>query len=248
MARNLAIEGGAPLYKEVEREIMQCLARGEWQPGDRLPSEPELAERFGVAVFTIRAGIQKLVGSGILLRRQGKGTFVALHRARPLRNQFLRIFSNDGLKASWDRELISVTKARASDDVASVLKLGDSAAERAVYEVLFLLRNEGKVVAFVESKLSAKIFRAVTEAALKDTEENLYAVFQERFGVNVIRIEERVRAGRAGRTGARWLAIDAGDPVLRIERVAYTYNDVPVEFRRYNVEADSYCYFAAPGA
>lgn len=248
MARNLAIEGSAPLYKEVEREIMQCLAGGEWKPGDRLPSEPELAERFGVAVFTIRAGIQKLVDSGILLRRQGKGTFVALHRARPLRNQFLRIFSNDGLKASWDRELISVTKARASDDVASVLKLGGTAAERSIYEVLFLLKNEGKVVAFVESKLSARLFSTVTEAAFRNTADNLYAVFQERFGVNVIRIEERVRASRAGRTGARWLAIDASDPILRIERVAYTYNDVPVEFRRYNVEADNHHYFAAPSA
>lgn len=246
MTSNFAIEGSTPLYKEVEREIMQCLARGEWKPGDRLPSEPELAERFGVAVFTIRAGIQKLVESGVLLRRQGKGTFVALYRARPLRNQFLRIFSNDGLKASWDRELISVTKARASDEIASVLKLGTTAADQAVYEVLFLLKNEGKVVAFVESKMSARILRGVTEAALKDTAENLYAVFQERFGVNVIRIEERVRAGRAGRTGARWLAIDASDPILRIERVSYTYNDVPVEFRRYNVQADSYYYFAAP--
>lgn len=113
--------------------------------------------------------------------------------------------------------------------------------------MLFLLKNEGKVVAFVESKMSATILRGVTEAALKDTADNLYAVFQERFGVNVIRIEERVRAGRAGRTGARWLAIDAGEPILRIERVAYTCNDVPVEFRRYNVEADSYYYFAAPG-
>src|SRR5690242_4543946 len=89
--RSLATESNAPLYKEVEREILQCLARGEWKPGDRLPSEAELAERLGVAVFTLRSGIQKLVDSGVLLRRQGKGTFVALHRTRPLRNQYLRI-------------------------------------------------------------------------------------------------------------------------------------------------------------
>lgn len=244
MARNLAAESSAPLYKEVEREIMQCLARGEWKPGERLPSEPELAARFGVAVFTIRAGIQKLVESGVLLRRQGKGTYVTLYRARPLRNQFLRIFSNDGLKASWERELISVTKGRASEEVASILKLGAGAAERAVYDLVFLLKNEGKVMAFVESSMSARVFRGVTEVTLKDTGENLYAVFQERFGVNVIRIEERVRARRAGRTGGRWLGIDADEPILRIERVAYTYNDVPVEFRRYNVEAGSYYYYA----
>ena len=248
MKRSLALETRAPLYKEVEREIMQRLASGEWKPGDQLPTEPELAERFGVAVFTIRAGIQRLVESGVLLRRQGKGTFVALHRARPFRNQFLRVFSNDGEKASWDRQLISLEKKRASDEVAAVLKLGESATERAVYEVMFLLKNEGKAVAFVESKMNARTFRNVSEATLRDSADNFYAVFQERFGVNVIRIEERVRAVRAGRAGARWLGADPGDPMLRIERVAYTYNDVPVELRYYNVQAASYCYFAPSGS
>ena len=242
--RSLVTETRAPLYKEVEREIMQCLAGGEWKPGDQLPTEPELARRFGVAVFTIRAGIQKLVESGVLLRRQGKGTFVTLHRARPFRNQFLRVFSNDGQKANWDRELISFEKKRAGDDVAATLTLGESAAERAVYEVVFLLKNEGKVVAFVESLMAARHFGGITEASLRNTADNLYAVFQERCAVNVIRIEERVRAVRAGRTGARWLGVEAADPMLRIERVAYTYNDVPVEVRHYNVQADNYCYFA----
>jgi GntR family transcriptional regulator len=248
MKRSLALETRAPLYKEVEREIMQRLARGDWKPGDQLPTEPELAELFGVAVFTIRAGIQKLVDSGVLLRRQGKGTFVALHRARPLRNQFLRVFSNDGQKANWDREFVSLEKKIADDDVAAVLKLPDGAAERAIYEVLFLLKNEGKPVAYVQSQMTAKLFPNLSDGVLRDTRENFYAVFQERFGVNVIRIDERVRAVRAGRSGARWLRVGTGDPMLRIERVAYTYNDDPVELRYYNVQADSYCYFVPSDA
>lgn len=248
LKRSLALETRAPLYKEVEREILQGLANGEWKPGAQLPTEPELAERFGVAVFTIRAGIQKLVESGVLLRRQGKGTFVALHSTRPFRNQFLRVFSNDGEKARWNREFISLRKKRASTQVAAILKLGKSAADQAVHEVVFLLKNEGRAVAFVESKMVAGIFGSVSEAALRDTADNFYAVFQERFGVNVIRIEERVRAVRAGRAGARWLGVDAGAPMLRIERVGYTYNDVPVELRHYNVQADNYCYFAPSGS
>ena len=78
------VEAQAPLYKEVERQMMECLARGEWKPGDQIPTESQLAERFGVAVFTIRAGIKKLVDLGILSRHQGKGTFVLLHRAKPI--------------------------------------------------------------------------------------------------------------------------------------------------------------------
>lgn len=244
--RPLDTQSNVPLYKEVEREIMQSLARGEWKPGDRLPSEPDLAERFGVAVFTLRAGIQKLVDSGVLLRRQGKGTFVALHSVRPLRNQYLRIYSNDGHKAVWDRELIHVERGRATDDVAETLQLGPSGSDRTVFEVLFLLKNEGGTVAFVESKLVRKLFSHVTESALRTATGNLYGVFQEKFGVNVIRIDEQVRAVKAGKTAARWLDIDAGEPMLRIERVAYTYNDVPVEFRTYNVRADSYYYFSSP--
>jgi GntR family transcriptional regulator len=243
MKRNLAFETRAPLYREVERDIVERLARGEWKPGDKLPTEPELADRFGVAVFTVRAGIQKLVESGILLRRQGKGTFVALHRARPLRNQFLRIYSNDGRKANWDRHFISLEKKRASDDVAKALELGQNARERAIYEVMFLLKNGEKAVAFVESNMNVRLFPHLTASVLSDTADNLYAVFQERFDVNVIRIDERVRAVRAGRAGAKWLEFDADDPVLRIERIAYTYNDKPVEIRYYTVKADDYCYF-----
>jgi GntR family transcriptional regulator len=245
----LALQSRAPLYKEVERGIMEGLARGLWKPGDRLPTEPELAQRFGVAVFTIRAGIQKLVDSGILLRRQGKGTFVALHGARPFRNQFLRIFSNDGAKASWDRELISIERKRASDELAGVLALGSGAAGRAIFEVLFLLKNDGRTVAFVESRIAARLFgHNLPASALRDSSENLYAVFQERFGVNVIRIDERVRAVRAGRAGARWLGVKADAPMLRVDRMAYTYNNMPVELRQYNVEAGHYCYFAPEAA
>ncbi len=247
MPSHSSVQGSrAPLYKEVEREIIQCLARGEWKPGDRIPTEAELAERFGVAVFTIRAGIQKLVESGILRRHQGKGTFVALHRSRPLRYQFLRIYNNDGDRARWDRELISVKKKRADDETARLLRLEDSAAERAVFDVLFLLKNEDKALAFVESKMPAKIFGVVPEAVLRNTTDNFYAVFQERFGVNVIQTQERVWAVHAGSRGARWLGVRSSEPMLRIERIAYTYNDVPVELRYYNVRADRYCYLAPP--
>ena len=184
--------------------------------------------------------------SGILRRHQGKGTFVALHRSRPLRYQFLRIYNNDGDRVRWDRELISVKKKRADDETARLLRLKGSAAERAVFDVLFLLKNEGKALAFVESKMPAKIFGVMPEAVLRNTTDNFYAVFQERFGVNVIQTQERVWAVHAGSRGARWLGVRSSEPMLRIERIAYTYNDVPVELRYYNVRADRYCYFAPP--
>ena len=117
----LEMDPSEPLYKQVERHILQCLAEGEWKPGDQLPTESQLAERFGVAVFTIRAGIRALVAANILIRKQGKGTFVARHTRQRQRYQFSHIYRNEGVQIFPDRELLSFEKARATDKVAGLL-------------------------------------------------------------------------------------------------------------------------------
>src|ERR1700755_1254081 len=87
----LEMHAAEPLYKQVERQILNCLAQGEWKPGDRLPTESQLAERFGVAVLTVRAGIRALVETSILVRRQGSGTSVARHDRQRRRYQFTHV-------------------------------------------------------------------------------------------------------------------------------------------------------------
>src|SRR5215216_1631155 len=68
-----------PLYKEVKIRLTRGLAAGEWKPGEAIPSESKLAERFNVSIGTIRKAIDELVADRILLRQQGRGTFVATH-------------------------------------------------------------------------------------------------------------------------------------------------------------------------
>ncbi len=240
----LAAAATAPLYKEVEREILQCLAAGEWEAGDRLPSEPELAKRFGVAVFTLRAGIQKLADSGVLVRRQGKGTYVALHSARPLRNQFLRIYEDSGKQISWSRKLIRFGETRADDAVAETLQLGAKAKERDIYHIECLLCVDQRNIALLDVKAAAHLFRPLHRDMFVRTDESYYAIYQELGGVNVIRTEERVRAALAGRSAAKVLSVGVEDPVLVVDRVAYTYRDVPVEVRRYTIGPGPYHYFS----
>src|SRR4051812_34071285 len=88
----LELRSPLPLYKQIESDIVKCLASGEWKPGDQLPTEPELAKRFGVAIYTVRAGIGELVSAGILSRRQGKGTFVNQHEPDFARQNFSKVF------------------------------------------------------------------------------------------------------------------------------------------------------------
>ncbi len=98
----------APLYKEVRRHILQSLAEGEWKPGERLPTESALAERFGVAISTVRAGVGELTAAGVLIRRQGKGTFVARHDPHSQHFRFSNIYDSKQQKASTTREIVSM--------------------------------------------------------------------------------------------------------------------------------------------
>lgn len=235
----LAAHAPEPLYKQVEKQILDCLARGEWKPGDRIPTEPQLAERFGVAVFTIRAGIGELAASNILVRRQGKGTFVARHDRQRLRYQFSHVFRNDGTKISPERELTAFSRVTADDEIAARLQL--DRRNRAIFRIECNLRLDGQAVAVMDIVVPCALFGGLTARAIRGSDENLYAVYQQASGVNVIRIEEQVYAVKAG-AAAKRLSLSAGAPVLRIDRMAYTYNDTPIEFRRRHYEASNHYY------
>src|SRR5436190_44350 len=95
------------LYKSVRAAMTSSLARGEWKPGDLIPSEFALAERFGVSKGTIRRALDELVAEKILVRRQGSGTYVAIHSRDRALYHFFHLASRDGKKELPVRELLS---------------------------------------------------------------------------------------------------------------------------------------------
>lgn len=232
---------GEPLYRQVQRQIVQCLAQGEWKPGEQLPTEGQLAERFGVAVFTLRAGIGELVASGVLLRRQGKGTFVARHSGQHRRYQFSHVYTKAGERIRPERELLSFERDTADDAIAETLRLPRDGGRR-VLHIDCLLSLQGRPAATLEIVLPLGKFAGLTARAIRGSAENLYAVYQDVCGVNVIRVDESVLATPASPAVARALKIAAGAPVLRVERTAYTYGDEPVEYRVRHFPGDAYCY------
>jgi GntR family transcriptional regulator len=70
----------------------------------------------------------------------------------------------------------------------------------------------------------------------------MYALFEAQFGVRMVRAEEKIKAVGAPEEVAKWLALAAGEPVLMVERLAYTYNDVPMELRRAHYRTDTHHY------
>src|ERR1700736_4170987 len=85
-----------PLYEQIKILLTQSLVAGEWKPGEAIPSEIELAARFRVSQGTVRKAIDELASEHILVRRQGKGTYVASHNEPSYQYRFLRVTPDSG--------------------------------------------------------------------------------------------------------------------------------------------------------
>src|SRR4051812_34958582 len=161
----IELDGPEPLYKQVEQRILRCLADGEWKPGDQLPAEQQIAERFGVAVFTLRAGISELVKSGLLLRKQGKGTFVARHTRQRQRWQFSHVYDRNGEQVQPVRNLVSFERGTASQREAQALGIAEDAA---VIHFGVMLTARGRTFATMDVAVPARMFGSLSAQALRD--------------------------------------------------------------------------------
>ena len=230
-----------PLYREVKLRITRSLIAGEWKPGDAIPSESRLAEHFNVSVGTIRKAIDELTAEKILVRQQGRGTYVATHTEDRQLYYFFHIVGKDGAKEPPTHELQSFQKARA--DSEAELRLHVNRGER-VHRIHNVLKLAGKPVLFDEIVIPAARFPDLTESIFTAREGTIYGLYQSRYGINVVRISERLSAAHPNAQIAGVLGIRAGNPVLVIKRVAYTYHDQPVELRTSWVNTERHEYLS----
>ena len=105
----------SPLYQQIKSLLLNGLRLGEWKPGELIPSEVELAGRFKVSQGTVRKAIDELATGHLLIRKQGKGTFVATHSADNMKLRFLRLTSIDGQKELLKNEGVDTTRISLSD-------------------------------------------------------------------------------------------------------------------------------------
>ncbi len=231
-----------PLYKQVKHQLVQRLAEGEWKPGELLPSEPRLAARFGVGISTIRAAIGELVAAKVLARRQGKGTYVPLHDDRLSIYQFFHVVRNDGTQELPVSKLLSFGRARADDEVADLLQLPRGAGSAQVFKLRNVLRVSGIPVVVSDIVVPAALFPGLSETVIREGGTTLYAVYQSRFGISIIRTVEQLRAINVDAVAARVFGLRDGAPILEVRRIAYTFNDVPVEVRRSRIDTRQFHY------
>ena len=219
----------SPLYQQIKSLITQSLQAGEWKPGDLIPSEIDLAVRFKVSQGTVRKAIDELSAENVVVRRQGKGTFVATHHEARSQFRFLRLKPDQGVQQYPTSRFLEVKRIRAPSEIARLLdiKMGDS--------VVFIRRVQSfdNVPTILEELwLPGAIFKGLTAELLNEYKGPMYALFETEFGTHMIRASEELRAVSADQMVCELLKIDLGTPLLNVERVSYTYGDKPVEFRR----------------
>lgn len=219
----------SPLYRQIKNLIMQGLASGEWRPGEAIPSEAELAVRFNVSQGTVRKAIDEMAAENLVVRKQGKGTYVASHNDPRAFFRFLRVVPDEGGVAVPQSVPLECWRAKAGHEAARIL---DIPLGSPINIVRRLLKFDGKPVVLDEIYLPGEVFQGLTLEVLQNNQDSLYTLFETRFGVRMIRAEERIRAVAADRASAELLNVDEGSPLLSVERVTYTYGEKPVEWRR----------------
>jgi len=235
---------GTPLYKEIKRQMMEALTGGEWKPGEAIPAERRLSERYGISIGTVRKAIDELVAENILIRQQGRGTFVASHTRDRLLFYFFHVVPESGEKVYPDVQFLSFAKAKADRPAAEKLGL---AVGDPVFRIRNRLRLAGTPIIVDDITVPAVRFAGLTEARVRDRPSTIYNLYQEAFGISVVRTNERLRATLADGEFAALLDVARGAPLLQIRRVAQTYNDVPVEFRVSLVNTAHHEYWAEIG-
>ncbi|MDB5930946.1 MAG: transcriptional regulator, GntR family [Polaromonas sp.] len=232
----------SPLYQQIKVLILKSLQAGEWKPGDMIPSEIDLAARFRVSQGTVRKAIDELADENLVIRRQGKGTFVATHAEQQVQYRFLRLMPDSGDLGSEgpaERQIIECRRLRASGDIARPLALRTG---EAVLQLRRVLAFQGTPTIVEDVWLPGGPFKGLTAERLAGYGGPMYALFETEFGVHMVRAEEKIRAIAADAASARLLDVPQGEPLLSVERIAYTYNDVPMELRRGLYRTDTHHY------
>ena len=229
-------------YEEVKQKITEDLVRGRYPMGQALPAEKDLSKELDVSIGTLRKAVDELVAEGIVVRRQGRGTYVAEHDLKRLLYYFFHVVKHDVDKKANPRvELVSLNTAVATKEEASKLNIKEGAP---VWRLVNCLYLEERCVMIDQITLDKKRFKNLNRAEFINREGSIYQLYQMKYGQTVVRSSERLRASLVSKQHAEWLDIKPNSPVLVIRRVALGIQDDPIEWRISTLNTNQYEYFS----
>ncbi len=241
-ARRNAAGATKPLYAQVEEIIRQRLIDNYWNPGDALPSEIQLAAELGVSQGTVRKALNDMVAENLLVRHQGRGTFVSEHTERRALFLFFNLVGEDGSRTMPVSRVLSCEHRKATTEERAQLELAAGAEVITVRRVRSL---HGEPVIVDRVTVSRVLFPGLGSDV--ELPENLYRFYQGKYGVTIAKAQERVRAVSATAEEAKLLGLEDGAPLLEIDRISLTLDARPVEWRVSRCNTDRHTYVAERG-
>jgi GntR family transcriptional regulator len=214
-----------PLYLQVHDILADRIATGVWGPGSNLPNELNLAQELGVSLGTVRKALEQMEADQLIARKQGRGTFVIDHTDAEKICRFISLCSKSGERVDGVGEMLSQAVRCVSGEEAERLQL--DASEEVVWTKR-LRRLDGRPFLVEERCLVVGRFPGLEAGAVGD-----YKVIElaQKFGVHLSKASEHVRLAEATPELAALLSVDAGAPLLALDRVIFSGDDLPVERR-----------------
>ena len=230
-----------PLYLQIKEMLIQRVVKGEWGPGEMVPSEMRLAAEYGVHQGTVRKALDEMAARNLVVRQQGKGTFVAAVAMRHSPYHFFRMRPKDNVLERPTTQFLSIGRAPASPAEREVLRLDSGFAEVVRADKVRCFDSKAIIVETVA--YPADLFPALDELLEALRPDTTYGMLEQKYRVLIVQVSERLSAIPASASDARRLEVAEATPLLRIERIAFSLDGRVAEWRVSHCRTDSYEYF-----
>ena len=224
-------KNGIPLYYQLKEYLLQEI-KIQYKAGDVLPSESEIEKQYGVSRITVRKAIEELAREGIVVKKQGKGTFVMeqkiLYDANIIGSLTQRLEKQKHQLKTRSIEYITITQAH---HVKALLDC----------DTLLCIKR----LRILDGIPFALMLNYIDPSRVPDIQENLnveslYTFYKEQYNISFYHAEETVEARAATKEQANKLNIPQNAPLLCLQRLSYGKKDIPIEYSDIAIKADMY--------
>lgn len=215
-----------PLYTQVKQHLIQRIVDQVWAPGSLLPSENKLAVELGVSQGTVRKALDEMTAEKLVIRKQGRGTFVSEHTHEQELFHFFRLVDQDNRQLHPTSQVLNVVSCQPNDLEINRLGLKKDSTITRISRLRFL--NDQPTIVEIISVPNDYISDLSDQVTLPNS---LYSFYQKFYGLTVLRAVDRIKVVNANEEDMHLLGLSSVKPLLEIERVAESIDGRLVEFR-----------------
>jgi GntR family transcriptional regulator len=216
-----------PYYIQLMDILREKVQQSEWRPGDQIPGEQDLCERYQVSRTVVRQALRELEYEGVITRQKGKGTFISLPKISEGLVQKLTGFYQDmverGLKPG--SQVLHQEVTPSNEKVARFLNIEPGEKVLDIQRLRFI---NDEPIQLVTTYIPYKLCPTLATADLSN--QSLYAFLEKEYGIYITKGHRFIEAVQANEHEAEQLGIERGAPLLMLDSVSYSEDGQPIEY------------------